>query len=61
MIKEVNISRISFFTYIMFMCNSISKLYIVALIADVTAITSVIISLYRHKRAARMQPKPQNQ
>ncbi len=54
MIKEVNISRISFFTYIMFMCNSISKLYIVALIADVTALISVLISLYRHRRASRL-------
>ena len=59
MIKEVNISRISFFTYIMFMCNSISKLYIVALIADVTALTSVLISLYRYKRAAESKIKAQ--
>lgn len=55
MIQEVNISRISFFTYIMFMCNSISKLYIVALIADVTALTSVLLSLYRHKKARKAE------
>lgn len=45
MIKEENIIKTSFFTYIFFMCNSISKFLIVALIADVTAFISVIISL----------------
>ncbi len=55
MIKEENISKISFFTYIMFVCNSISKVYVVALIADITALTSVLISLYRYRKARKSQ------
>jgi len=50
MIKEENIRKVSLFTYSMFMCNSISKLYIVAMIADVTALTSVIIALIRYRK-----------
>ena len=49
MIKEKNIRMISLFTYCMFMCNSISKLYVVALIADITALISVVISLIRYR------------
>ncbi len=53
MIKEENIIKISFFTYVFFMCNSISKLLIVALIADVTAFISVLISLLRLRKKAK--------
>lgn len=49
MIKEENIRKISLFTFSMFCCNSISKLYVVALIADITALASVVISLYRYR------------
>ena len=44
MMKEQRIRLISIVTYMFFMCNSISKLYIVALIADVTALLSAVIS-----------------
>ena len=50
MIKEENIRKISLVTYAMFMCNSISKLYVVALVADVTAFASVVIGLIRYKK-----------
>ena len=50
MIKEKNIRKVSLFTYTCFMCNSISKLYIVALIADITAFSSVVIALIRYSK-----------
>lgn len=50
MIKEQRIRLISIVTYMFFMCNSISKLYIVALIADVTALLSAIISFIRYAK-----------
>ena len=50
MLKENNIRKISLFSYCMFMCNSISKLYIVALIADMTALISVVTSLIRYSK-----------
>lgn len=53
MIKEQNIRLVSLVTYAMFMCNSISKLYIVALIADVTAFLSALIAFIRFARQTR--------
>ncbi|MBO5480810.1 MAG: YgjV family protein [Clostridia bacterium] len=50
MLKENNIRKISLFSYCMFVCNSISKLYLVALIADITAIISVVTSLIRYSQ-----------
>ncbi len=50
MIKEENIRKISLFTFLMFMCNSIINLYFVALFADITAFISVIIALYRYRK-----------
>ena len=50
MMKEQRIRLISIVTYTFFMCNSISKLYIVALIADVTALLSAIISFIRYAK-----------
>ena len=49
MTKETLIRKISLFTYIAYMCNSISKFYVVALIADVTTFFSVIIAMYRYR------------
>jgi hypothetical protein len=48
--KEENIRKISFLTFIFFMCNSISKDYIIALIADITAVTSIVIALIRYRK-----------
>lgn len=54
MLKEKNIRIISLFTYIMFVGNSISKGYIVALIADITALISVIVALVRFNDKEQM-------
>ena len=48
--KEKNIRKISLCSFAMFMCNSISKGYIVALIADITAVASIIIALLRYHK-----------
>ena len=48
--KEKNIRIISLCSFAMFICNSVSKGYIVALIADITAVASIIISLYRYRQ-----------
>ena len=50
MLKERNIRILSLFTYLMFVCNSVSKGYAVALIADITALMSVVIALIRFKK-----------
>ena len=55
MIKEKNIRIISFFTYISFMCNNVSKVYVVALIADITALASLVIALKRYKKAEQKE------
>jgi hypothetical protein len=47
---ENNIRKVALLAYCAFACNSISKLYIVALIADVTALISCIIALIRYKK-----------
>ncbi len=49
MTKENNIRKVALFAYCAFACNSISKLYVVALIADITALISCIIALIRYK------------
>ncbi|MBR1867282.1 MAG: YgjV family protein [Clostridia bacterium] len=48
MSKEKNIRIISLFSYCFFLLNSVSKFYIVAMIADITALISIIISLVRY-------------
>ena len=50
MMKEQHIRLISIATYMFFMCNSISKLYVVALIADVTALMSAVIAFIRYAK-----------
>ena len=47
--EENGIRKVALLAYCAFACNSISKLYIVALIADITAIASCIIALIRYK------------
>lgn len=47
--KPNDVRKVALFAYCAYVCNSISKLYVVALIADVTALISVIISLIRYK------------
>ena len=50
MIKENDIRKVALFAYCAFACNSISKLYLVALIADITALISCVIALIRYKQ-----------
>lgn len=49
MTKENSIRKVALFAYCAFACNSISKLYIVALVADITALISCIVALLRYK------------
>lgn len=46
---ENGIRKVALLAYCAFACNSISKLYMVALIADITALISCIIALCRYK------------
>jgi hypothetical protein len=50
---ENGIRKVALLAYCAFMCNSISKLYVVALIADVTAFASCIIALIRYKKETK--------
>lgn len=50
MVKENTIRKVSLISYCAFACNSISKFYIVALIADITALISIISSLIRYRK-----------
>ena len=50
MTKENNIRKVALLAYCAFACNSISKLYVVALIADITALISCVISLMRYSK-----------
>lgn len=50
MVKENTIRKVSLISYCAFACNSISKFYIVALIADITALISIIYSLIRYRK-----------
>ena len=56
MIKENNIRKISLLSYSLFACNNSIKFYIIALIADITALISVITSLIRYSKKEE-QPK----
>lgn len=53
--KENGIRKVALLSYCAFACNSISKLYIVALIADVTALASCVIALIRYKETELKQ------
>ena len=49
--KDENaIRKVALLSFCAFACNSISKVYVVALIADVTAILSCIVALLRYKK-----------
>lgn len=48
--KENDIRKIALLAYCAFACNSISKHYIVALIADISTLISCISSLFRYKQ-----------
>ena len=50
MTKENDIRKTAMFAFCAFACNSISKMYIVALIADLTALISIITSLIRYSK-----------
>ena len=53
MSKENSIRKVALLAYCAFACNSISKLYIVALIADITALISCALALVRYRKDAR--------
>ena len=50
MTKENNIRKVALISFCAFACNSVSKLYVVALIADITALISIVISLIRNRK-----------
>lgn len=53
MSKENSIRKVALLAYCAFACNSISKLYIVALIADITALISCALALVRYRKDTR--------
>ena len=55
MTKENNIRKVAFLAYCAFACNSISKFYVVALIADITALISCVLSLIRYRRNGKQE------
>ncbi|MBE5753263.1 MAG: YgjV family protein [Clostridiales bacterium] len=59
--KENDIRKLFLFAYCAYICNSISKLYVVALIADVTALISVIVSLIRYRKKDKEEELGENQ
>jgi hypothetical protein len=58
--KENDIRKLFLFAYCAYICNSISKLYVVALIADVTALISVIVSLIRYRKKDQEEELAEN-
>ena len=50
MIKEKHVRACSFICYLMWMCNSLSKLYWIALASDIITLSSVVISLIRYRK-----------
>lgn len=55
-IKEENIRKISLCSYVLCACNSISHLYAVALIADITAFASIVVALFRYRKKDGVAP-----
>ncbi|MBR4942988.1 MAG: YgjV family protein [Clostridia bacterium] len=55
--KENNIRKVALVSFCAFACNSISKLYVVALIADVTALISIITSLIRYGKEEKREKR----
>ena len=45
--------KVALISFYAFACNSISKLYLVALIADITALVFIISSLIRYTKAKK--------
>lgn len=50
MTKENTIRKVALVSYCASICNTLSKFFVVALIADITALISVIISLKRYSK-----------
>lgn len=48
--KENTMRKVFLFAYCAYICNSISKMYAISLIADITALISVVVSLIRYGR-----------
>jgi hypothetical protein len=57
MTKESNIRKIALVAYCFAFLNSISKLYYVALIADVTALLSIVVALIRYRKVSVLNDK----
>ena len=51
--KENELRALSLACYLFWFCNSLFKMYPVALISDFTSITSVVISLIRYRKKAK--------
>ena len=61
MIDENLIRKISISVFVLSVCNSVSKLYWIALIADVTALISIFVALIRYQKHKRTAPRENNQ
>ena len=59
--KENHIRIVALVSFTAFMCNSISKAYLIALIADITALASCIISLIRYRKNGVKNPEIQGE
>ena len=59
--KENHIRIVALVSFTAFMCNSISKAYLIALIADITALASCIISLIRYRKNGVKKPEIQGE
>ncbi len=51
--EENNMRKVFLFAYCAYICNSISKLYVISLVADITALISVIVSLIRYGKQGK--------
>lgn len=59
--KENTIRKVFLLAYCVYICNSISKLYVVSLIADITALISVIVALIRYRNKDKEEELAENQ
>ena len=50
MIDENRLRKISLITFSLWIANSVSKGYVVAAVADITAMMSLLVSLYRYRK-----------
>ena len=60
MLKERNVRIFSLACYFLWMCNSLSKGYWIALVSDVVTLTSVIIGIIRFNRQKALEQEEKN-